>query len=227
MNRKLLEEPFDTTQIKKRPGAYGRTLSFVEGHSYIERLNRALDGDWSFRVVEHRILPNEVLVLGELTSCGITKQAFGGKHITRDRESGEAINLSDCLKGATTDSLKKCCSLLGLGLHLYSESESEENVGRQGHQLESGNGNNRTRHGGNGGSRHEGGNGNGTRLTQKQLSAIWSLGRRLNMSADDIRERAETMFGTGPEFLDRSSASSFITGMIDELGGDSYSGGVQ
>ena len=64
--REVLEAPFPPEAIKTRPGAYGGSLSYLEGHTVIGRLNEAFGGNWSFEVVTHEILDEEVLVLGRL-----------------------------------------------------------------------------------------------------------------------------------------------------------------
>ena len=75
MNRQLLEQPFAPTQIRQRKGRNG-FLDYVEGHTVIQRLNDALESQWSFEVVHHEIREEEVLVLGKLTAEGITKMAL-------------------------------------------------------------------------------------------------------------------------------------------------------
>jgi hypothetical protein len=62
-----------------------------------------------------------VLVLGKLTADGVVKCQFGASSVTRDRETKQLVSLGDDLKAASTDSLKKCATFLGVGLHLYAE----------------------------------------------------------------------------------------------------------
>ena len=97
MNRERLETPFTPAQIKQRKGRNGM-LDYVEGHSVIQRLNEAFEGAWSFEIVQHEIREEEVLVLGRLSADGISKMAFGGSQVTRERESGAVISLGDDLK---------------------------------------------------------------------------------------------------------------------------------
>ena len=120
MNRQLLEKPFEPAQIRQRKGRNG-VLDYVEGHSVIQRLNEALDGQWSFEILQHEIREEEVLVLAKLTAEGITKMNFGVSQVTRERESGSLVSLGDDLKAAGTDALKKCATFFGVGLHLYAE----------------------------------------------------------------------------------------------------------
>ena len=117
MNKDILTRPFPPEAIKQRPGSHGKSLSYVETHSVISRLNEGCDG-WSFEVVRHELHEAEVVVLGKLTADGVVKMAFGGSSITTN-QSGEATSLADDLKAASSDALKKAASLLGVGLELY------------------------------------------------------------------------------------------------------------
>jgi len=223
MDMSVLEKPFDPALVKTRRGAFGQQLSYVEGAEYVRRLNEALAGEWSFEVLEHAIHEAEVVVLGKLTAGGVTKTAFGGSSITVHSETGERLSLADDLKAAATDALKKAASMLGIGLYLYSDAAAEPTRAKPGT-----NGGNRNN--GNGRTHQQsvqtsasspspGSNGNGQRLTQKQLSALWSMGRKLNMTADDIRERSVQLFKQQPEYLSRADASTLISEFSDELGG--------
>jgi len=134
MNRQLLETPFNPAQIKHRKGNFNRTLAYVEAPAVISRLNDAFDAAWSFEITEHRILQDEVLVLGRLTAEGIVKTQFGSSQITRKKDTREVISLGDDLKAAATDALKKAATLLGVGLHLYeSEASPQKPVNGQGY----------------------------------------------------------------------------------------------
>ncbi len=196
MNRQLLEQPFPQNIIKSRKGLSGKQFSYVEGVEYIKRLNDAFDGDWSFDIVEHQVQADEVIVLGKLTADGVVKSSFGGSSVTVSKATGEVVSIADDLKAAATDSLKKACSLLGIGLHLYSNGRlvSRTNATSV--------------------SSH-----NGDRLTQKQLSAIWSLGRNLGLSSDEIRRRSMQAFNCVPEQTTKEEASSLITQLSEELRG--------
>ena len=59
-------------------------------------------------------------MLGKLTAGGISKMAFGASSITRAKSGGKPISLGDDLKGASTDSLKKGATLLGVGLQVHA-----------------------------------------------------------------------------------------------------------
>lgn len=202
MERSILEQPFPQDIIKSRPGTHGRAFTYVEGHEYIKRLNDAFDGDWSFEIEYHNILQDEVVVMGKLTARGISKQAFGGVAIKRHKETGQPISLSDDLKAAATDSLKKASTLLGVGLHLYVGDKPQApqkpvQVVEQVKQPPMPNA--------------------APRLTQRQLSAIWSMARGLGVSADDVRKRVANAYSVAPEQLNKKQASEFISGLAAQL----------
>ena len=223
MNRQLLEQPFAKELLKTRKGTFGKPFTYVEGAEYIRRLNDAFEGDWSFEIVEHQNLNSEVVVLGKLTCEGVTKMAFGGSKITVNRE-GELGSLADDLKAAATDALKKASSLLGVGLHLYSEptttsaSETKRGSNGNGQQRPSpqrGNGNGRSKPASSNG-------GNGNRLTQKQLSCIWGMARSLGRSVDEVRNHTVEAYGAQPEQMNKSDASNLITELgeaLSQIGG--------
>ena len=115
MNLDVLTRPFDASEIKQRDGRKGKRFDYVETHSVIARLNEAFEGTWSFRVLDRIVTDEEIAVLGELSAGGETKQQWGG-HVRKQTDT-----LGDALKAAASDSLKKCATLFGVGLHLYAE----------------------------------------------------------------------------------------------------------
>jgi hypothetical protein len=109
----------------------GVTFDYLTGEQVVSRLNDVLTvAGWSFRVLRHDIHAeaDEVWALGELVADidghVVTRQQFGSQKIKRSRSSGTPLDLGFDLKGATTDALKKCATLLGVGLYL-----SEKNGG--------------------------------------------------------------------------------------------------
>lgn len=200
--RALLEKPFDPGLIRTRPGTFGADLSYVEGHEYIRRLNDAFSGQWSFEVVKHEIGDHEVIVIGKLSADGVVKMAFGGAEIKRRKESREIVCLADDLKAAATDSLKKCASFLGVGLHLYSDAPAADGKTNGGGS----NGNGAAPSNGNG---HSGGD-DKSRLTSRQLSAIVSIGKERGLDRNALQEMTVERFQRRLEFLSKADASAFI-----------------
>ena len=120
-----LATPFDVTFRDLRGGV---ELEYVTGEQVTSRLNDELGFmAWSFRIVEHGIHAeaDECWALGELTvSVGdrtVTRQQFGSQKVKRSRSSGTPLDIGFDLKGAATDALKKCASLVGVGLYLWKK----------------------------------------------------------------------------------------------------------
>lgn len=198
MNRELLEKPFDPSQIKQRKGSFGDILDYIEGSTVIQRLNEAFNGDWMYEIQDHHVYDEEVVVLGRLTATGISKCQFGKSKITRSTKDNAVISLGDDLKAAATDSLKKCATLFGVGLHLYFDPPKGNGSQPPSAPRSQGNGS--------GPSPSPDG-----RLTAKQLSAIFSLAKTKGWSNKDVREFTQEMFGKMPDFLNRKEASAVIT----------------
>ena len=103
----------------------GVELTYVSGEQVVRRLNEVLGvGGWSFRVLRHDINPeaDEAWALGELVAeigeRTVVRQQFGSQKLRRSRSTGTPLDLGFDLKGASTDAMKKCASLLGVGLYL-------------------------------------------------------------------------------------------------------------
>src|SRR5918911_777430 len=117
-----LAAPFESTFRDQRGGV---ELEYITGEQCVSRLNQVLGPvGWSFQVREHGLNAeaDEIWVLGELTvtidGTTATRQQFGSQKIKRARQTGNPLDIGFDLKGATTDALKKCASLVGVGLYL-------------------------------------------------------------------------------------------------------------
>ena len=214
--RTALAAPFPEESVKKRRGSFGKPVNFVCGSAVVARLNDCFDGDWSFAIVEHRVLSTgEVLVHGKVTALGIIKEAFGKAAPAISRETGEVLSEADAYKAAATDSLKKCATMLGVAAYLYADEVIEQPVekpvpGKQAAPAKAID----TRPVAN--TRPV--TGTQDRLTPKQLQAIWNMGRKLGLGVDAVRQRAVEGFGKAPEQLGRADASALITQLGEEIG---------
>jgi hypothetical protein len=117
-----LSEHFETTFTDVRGGV---EVTFISGEQVVTRLNEVLGvAGWSFRVLRHDINPeaDEAWALGELVAeigeRTVVRQQFGSQKLRRSRSTGAPLDLGFDLKGASTDAMKKCASLLGVGLYL-------------------------------------------------------------------------------------------------------------
>jgi hypothetical protein len=154
-----------------------------------KRLNEGSE-NFSFDIVSHQILDDEVIVLGRLTLEGLTKSAFGGTSITRDN-TGSAISIGDDLKAAAADALKKAASLFGVGHELYAGKPSIERTVPEMSQPHT----NPT-----------------NRATVRQMAALQSAARRRGLTQDRLTAMVHTRTGkTDLGQLDRREASNLIS----------------
>jgi hypothetical protein len=123
-------------EIKYRQGRGGLQFAYVE-HGYVtERLNLVFGFNWDFEVCDKQILDDEVIVEARLTvrtpgGQTIVKTQFGGAEIKRHASgprSGRPLSIADDYKAAASDALKKCASLLGIGLDLYGRDRPDEDA---------------------------------------------------------------------------------------------------
>jgi len=118
--------------IKKRKGRGNLTFDFVEGGYIKQELNRIFNGMWSFEVVREQVGKNQIWILGKLTCIiligiengkpvtqEVVKMQYGGAEIKKSRETGSVIDIGNDMKAASTDSLKKCASELGIAHDVY------------------------------------------------------------------------------------------------------------
>lgn len=142
-SKTIIETPFDKNDIKQRDSGFGKKLNYVSGSTVINKLNQAFDYKWSFIIKEEKIvqsLPKKkyksnelepqqpyVQVLGQLIipSLGVVKEQYGTKILL-----GGASEQEGAAKAAATDCLKKCATLLGIGLEIYEDDSIPSEVPR-------------------------------------------------------------------------------------------------
>ena len=198
---RVLLRPF--TDIKQRPGRNGQALSYIEGHAVVARLNEAFGGDWDFRVLQHEVGQQEVIVLGELKAQGVVKHAFGGSELTRTKDGAKLVSAADDLKAAATDALKKAATLFGVGLHLYGEPEA-------GALPPGGNGQRSNGNGATGNGQHLDESTAPGRLTRRQLAYITRLSTDRGMDRSELEALSRTKFGRTTAYLTSAEASAII-----------------
>ena len=132
-----LAAPF--AQTFKKPSS---NLDYITGEQVTSRLNEVLGwSNWSFHVIEHGYNEeaDELWCRGRLVvktgdAFGHTeREQFGSQkpnRYSRSDNAGKIIDLGFDLKGAATDALKKCASLIGVGLYLH-EKDAPHGAERQ------------------------------------------------------------------------------------------------
>jgi hypothetical protein len=140
----ILEAKLSPNLIKERKQG-NTTLSYIGGHTVIRLLNKAFNYKWSFEIIGEDIVPSQpklnkyakagepkledqppvVKVLGRLTVPGYgVKEQFGSKVLIGGASEQEAA-----FKSASTDALKKCATLFGIGLELYGDDDDAPATG--------------------------------------------------------------------------------------------------
>jgi hypothetical protein len=192
MKKDILTRPFPPEQLRTRRGQNGKQFSYVEAHTVVTRLNEATDFEWTFEVVRHEILADEVIVLGRLVIDGIAKMAFGGSSVTRD-SSGKEMSIADDLKAATSDAIKKTASLFGCGLEMYGAAPSASSRARTNEERPAP-------------TPAE------DRLTSRQLAAIQTAQRRRGWSAAQLSAMSDERFKkNNVQALTRAEASALLS----------------
>lgn len=146
----VITRPLPKSMIKTRK--VGKTwLKYISGSAVIDLLNDAFGYSWSFEVIRHDVIQSEdkaiydwdydpekgrkvktfarmeaqapyISVLGRLTVGGFgVKEQYGSQVLL-----GGASEQMSALKGATTDALKKCATLMGIASELYDDHKEEE-----------------------------------------------------------------------------------------------------
>ena len=126
--------PFPNNVIKDSPGRWHwqqSPVSYVGHPDYTRRLDALFPFAWDFRTEVAGITDSAVSVKGSLS---ITLE--DGRTITRENYGHGQINkgfpLGDALKTAAVDAQKKCCSMFGIGLHLYDGDDQPQATSNNG-----------------------------------------------------------------------------------------------
>ena len=123
--------------IRQRQGRGGSTFSFLPHEEVTRILNQAFGHAWTSDVKQFGIIEGiETWVLLRLTirteKGDIWKEQFGQCDFLKNKQGEIVMSAGDCLKGAASDALTKCASLLGIGLDLYGVTAKDRNNGNHG-----------------------------------------------------------------------------------------------
>jgi len=104
-------------------------LRYVDRIYVTRTLNDIFGFDWDFAIDWQDIREDQVTVRGRLTvrtagGSAIEKCQYGGAQIKFNKKSKKPVSIADDLKAAGSDALKKCATLLGIGLDL-SEGQAK------------------------------------------------------------------------------------------------------
>ena len=142
--RELISAPIPSELIKQKPGK--AAADYISGNTVTDYLNKAFGYLWNFEVMEQWVQPGVAKfnpkydkepvpqgpvahVRGRLTiylpqedgtALHIVKEQYGSKAVIGGQMDQEHI-----FKAAGTDALKKCASLVGIGLELYRDDNEQ------------------------------------------------------------------------------------------------------
>lgn len=166
----------------------------TEVNGIVDRLNTEKRA-WSFEVVNHLVLENEVVVLGRLAVDDVAKMAFGTAAVSRD-VSGKPASIGTDLKVAANDALVRAARLFGVGLVFEQPERAAEREEPAREALSPEN-----------------------RVTQKQLGAVGGLARRRNIGRSELGGMLQERFAkTDLVSLSKREASDFISELSDANG---------
>ena len=131
-----LSQKFDPSLIRKRELTYGggKILSYIPTFAVLERLNEVFGCDVDSQILYFTpesvaVEEGNIIVIIGLTvrheNTTIVKQGFGSAKVKKTK-AGFLVDLGNDYKAASSDAIKKAASQLGIGLHLYDDSEVDE-----------------------------------------------------------------------------------------------------
>jgi hypothetical protein len=102
-------------------------FTHITGEQVATRLNQVLGlGGWSFRIIERWTEEGFLVSHGQIEATidgvQVVREQYGGQRIALRRDNGQPVDLAKNWKGSGTDCLKKCGSLLGIGLYLMAKN---------------------------------------------------------------------------------------------------------
>lgn len=116
--------------VKMRPAKGGGQWKYVSGGYVRKVLNLMFGFQWSFEILDEKVLHGEVIVKGRLTctSNGVTisKMQYGNKDIMCKKGTETPLSIGNDMKAAATDCLKKCAAELGIAADIYNPEEFRE-----------------------------------------------------------------------------------------------------
>lgn len=128
---KLILKSTPPQYVHQRPAKGGGTWDYVTGGYVRKCLNLLFGWDWSFEILDEKIIHGEVVVKGKLT-CNtngrtIVKMQYGNKDIIYRKaaqgEERQPLSIGNDLKAAATDALKKCAAEIGIAADIYNKED--------------------------------------------------------------------------------------------------------
>lgn len=129
--RNLLKNETPRYKIKKRKGKAGMFFDYVDIGYVLEQLNILTGHRWDFDVlwqtsIEECKQVGQFIIRGTLTLYGkdgiVVRKTNYGKADIKEKTSGGFLDFGNDMKAAASDCVKKCASMFGVALDVYSGS---------------------------------------------------------------------------------------------------------
>ena len=115
-----LARPLPDEEVKHRAGPGGMTFSYVDARAVAQRLDEVLTpANWEFTC---SVIPGSEIVKGRLTI------RMDGETVREDHGYPNSDRDEEPIKAATSDALKRCAVLFGIGRHLYEDNKPSQPV---------------------------------------------------------------------------------------------------
>jgi hypothetical protein len=144
LNENQIQKIWNSTPDRykySRPAKGGGNWTYIKS-SYVRKVLDSVFGfNWSFDIetslgeaFEIAKLTKVCVVKGKLTGrvkhdgewIELSKTQFGRAEVKMKRDSNDPLDFGNNMKAATSDALKKCASLFGIGADVYEASEFQE-----------------------------------------------------------------------------------------------------
>lgn len=114
---KVLSKPFQRNEHE-----FTRGFVYITEEAIAARLDE-VDPAWSFEIQHVGIRDGQGVCHARLTVKGVTRENVGMQSIETNKDGRE---MGEAEKGATTDALKRCARLFGIGRYLLSAPKENE-----------------------------------------------------------------------------------------------------
>ncbi len=204
----MIKIPTPAEYIKKRKGKGGREFDYIETNYVITMLNSLFGFRWDFEVLwevpfAEAMQQGSVTVKGRLSVYDrngnkLSKTQYGSQPMVFEKNKPRepeylAMEVGDLYKSASSDCLKKCASLFGIALDVYSGEFSGTGDFQTGPAKSYNSKPSSTSFEGKTSS-YEGAD-NHYRLSVKQQKMVFAIGYYIGVKDTEVKELANALYG--------------------------------
>lgn len=136
MQKEILEQLYESFELKARPGQGGMTFKYVPSDDIVDRMNKVFRGDWSTEVIESEVVGDQVLIRVRVYAKDPTNsdskiyfhEGYASQLIakyTQGPKTGQIIDIGNTYKSAMSKAIKTAVAKWGVGLYLEKGSVNE------------------------------------------------------------------------------------------------------